>query len=290
MMIDFILSIFYSTAATSALIGLIVFLFRNVLIARLNASVTHEFNQKLEELRSELRKSEAEYNSELKKKELQIEAIRSAALSGALQRNSLLATRRQRAAAKIWSAAIDLGPQRVAAELVKVINVDGAAQAAAENPRAREALNNMLKVRDLDEKTSRDPDKLRPFVSPNVWALFSAFRAVITFAMLQLKMVRMGVNQPNWLNPDAVKKFLKIALPERTAFIDEQGSRGFPYLLDEIESRLLDALHKDLSGSATDNANIEQALAITRAVDEATLQFNKGAMEQGAQPVQPAAQ
>jgi len=87
-MIDFFLSIFYSTAATSVLVGLLVFLFRNVLIARLNASVAHEFNQKLEGLRSELRKSEAEYNSELRKKELQIEAIRSAALSGALQRNS----------------------------------------------------------------------------------------------------------------------------------------------------------------------------------------------------------
>lgn len=78
-----------SSLTTAALIGAAAFLSRHLILTRLKASVGHEFNEKLETLRAELRKSEEAFKADLRAKESQIEALRSGALSGMASRQVL---------------------------------------------------------------------------------------------------------------------------------------------------------------------------------------------------------
>lgn len=71
-----------STVSTAALLGLVAFLARNLILTRLKASVQHEFDRKLETLRADLHKSEESFKADLRAKETQIEVLRSGALSG----------------------------------------------------------------------------------------------------------------------------------------------------------------------------------------------------------------
>jgi len=71
-----------STVSTAALLGLVAFLARNLILTRLKASVQHEFDRKLETLGADLHKSEESFKADLRAKETQIEVLRSGALSG----------------------------------------------------------------------------------------------------------------------------------------------------------------------------------------------------------------
>lgn len=83
-----------STGSTTGLIGALAWLSRNLIETRLRASVQHEFNEKLETLRADLRKSEERFKSDLRAKESEIEALRSGALSGLISRQVVLDKRR----------------------------------------------------------------------------------------------------------------------------------------------------------------------------------------------------
>jgi hypothetical protein len=53
-------------------------------------------------------------------------------------------------------------------------------------------------------------------------------------------------------------------LPQKIDYIKKYGDRAFHYLLDELESRLLEELHKMLKGAESDQASVEQAAEILK--------------------------
>ena len=75
-------------------IGVLVFIGRNWIKARIEQSVRSGFEARLEALRSDLRRSEEQLKSELHSKEVQISALRDGILSGRTQRQALLDKRR----------------------------------------------------------------------------------------------------------------------------------------------------------------------------------------------------
>ncbi len=109
----------------------------------------------------------------------------------------------------------------------------------------------------------------RPFVSPIAWALFSAYKAVLSISYLQMKMLELGVEDAGkFINTENVKTLLKAALPHQTQFIDKYDSAGYHYLLDELEEKLLGELRKMLDGVESDEAIIAQSAKIMKAVDK----------------------
>jgi hypothetical protein len=80
--------------STTSLFAAVLWLLRSVISTRLRASVQHEFNEKVETLKTDLRKSEESFKADLRSKEAQIEALRSGALSGLTSRQAALDARR----------------------------------------------------------------------------------------------------------------------------------------------------------------------------------------------------
>jgi hypothetical protein len=90
--------------------ALCLFIARNWIKASIERSVQHGFDAKLETLRTELRKNEEGFKSDLRSKETEISALRDGVLSGRAQRQALLDKRRLDAVECVWASVIALAP------------------------------------------------------------------------------------------------------------------------------------------------------------------------------------
>jgi hypothetical protein len=83
---------------------------RQWFIERIKRSVQHRFDEKIEELRSTLRRSEDQFRARLQSKETEISALRTWVLGGAANRQTLLDKRRFDAVERVWTTVIDMAP------------------------------------------------------------------------------------------------------------------------------------------------------------------------------------
>lgn len=253
-----------TTGGFAALLALALWLGRRVIETRLKSSVEHEFNSKLEDIRTRLRNSEESFKAELRAKENQIAALQSGALTALASRQAALDKRRIEAVDQIWSAVHALAPAKSASVWMSGINYEAAAKEAARNPKAREVFAPFSQSMDQFKDAGALSAKARPHISEIAWALFYAYQVIVMTAVVKTQALKVGLDMPNLWNTDAVKKLIKTALPHQGEFIDKYGMEGSHYLLDEIESRLLTELRRMLQGIESDKVALDQAAAIVK--------------------------
>lgn len=255
---------------TTALLALVLWLGRNLIATRLTKSVEHEFNARLESLRSEIRKNEELFKADLRSKETEIATLRGGAITAMASRQVALDKRRLEAVDQLWSAVTALGKGKGILALMTAVKFEAAVELASKNAKAREMFTGMDSGFDLNKVDLSDSDKARPFVSPMAWALFSAYRSIIAHAALKLTIIKSGIDldPTKLIDKDAITKLVKAALPHRSEYIDKFSDSGFHYLMEEIEEKLLDELRKMLAGVESDKESIEQAANILKISDE----------------------
>jgi hypothetical protein len=222
---------------TSALLVFALWLSRSLILTRLTKSVQHEFDNKIEIFKAELRSKEA-----------QLVALREYAMSGLSSRQVELEKRRIEAAEQIWSAVIILSRAKGVSAIIAVTNFQTALIVTEANEKARDMFSKISPNIDLKELTCEDATRSRMYVSQIVWAVFSAYRAVILFAVMKLEMLKIGVGDPNFFDTEPVNNLLKIALPDHIKYIETHGDKSYHNLLDILESRILDEIQKMLHG------------------------------------------
>ena len=254
--------------AIAAVLACTVFIAKHRIKAEIERSVQHKFDAKIETLRAELRRNEEEFKSELRLKETVITALRDGVLSGRANRQALLDKRRLEAVERVWVAVTEFTAFKYVSALMANIKFDAAAEEASRNPSARLAFQTMGIP--VSGKFPENPaNNERPFVSPIAWALFSAYKAVLSFSYLQLKILELGIEDAGkFFNTENVKTLLKAALPHQTENIDKYDSTAYHFLLDELEEKLLGELRKMLEGVETDEAIIAQSAKIMKEVDK----------------------
>jgi hypothetical protein len=218
----------------------------------------------LETIRTDLRKSEEAFKSDLKSKESQIETLRSGALSGLVSRQTTLDKRRLEAVDQIWSSITTLSSGKGVTAMVAAIKFDAAAEIASRNENLRKIFAQMGSGCDPQKINNTDAMKARPYVSDIAWALFSAYQAIVATALAKLELLKAGVNMKEAILEDNILKLINVALPQYKEYIAKYGLSASQYLLDELEARLLDELRKILQGVESDKASVEQAAAILK--------------------------
>ena len=266
------MSDWFPAITTSTVLGLALWLFRSLIETRLKNSVKHEFDSELEKLKTELRNSEEKFKADLRTKEQQIEVLRSSAIAGLTTRQANLEKRRIQAVDQLWSAVIDLAPAKVTSRYLQRIKFEVASKEAAQNPRVREFFSTLPTITNLEEMKKTNPSSARPYVSPIVWALFSAYNAIAWFAIIKLQMLKDGIDLPKILDTDRLKELVQVALPHQIGLIEEFGPDAFHFLLDELESSLLKELQKFLQGTEADKVSIERAAAILKLSEQVLTQ------------------
>lgn len=249
--------------STTSLLVIVLWLSRNLVFERLKGSVRHEYEEKIENVRTELRKSEGAFRSKLKEKESQIDALRNGALSGIVSRQDKLYQRKILAVEQLWKAVVSLAPAKNISTWVATIKFDVAAKEAAKNPQLREMFSVLDGFIDLKKINVQEADFSRPFLSPLVWALFSAYRSIVLNAVFKMQSLKSGIDK-DFTNVEGVTNVVKAALPEYESYIEEHGINAFHYLLDILESKIISELENMLSGEAADKESIERASRILK--------------------------
>jgi hypothetical protein len=234
-----------------------------------------DFDRRIEELRARLKLDEERLRAELQARDAQISALRTGALSGMAARQGLIGERRIRACEVLWGAVVDLGPLKTASAMTIALNMNAMIERAEgsghDAKKLRDFADTMWKSLGLDgHKHDPTPDRERLFISPISWSLFTAYRRVLSYPVIQLAAVRTG-GGPGLLKdpPTEILDVVKAALPHQVEYIDKYGAVGLGFLIQQLEDRLLAALKGDVSGSAIDEETVGQAADIIRKVASA---------------------
>ena len=262
------ISTWIPAVAVPAILAVVAFVFRNYIQSKITAGVQHTFNIRLETLRSEFQKTEETFKSELRLKELQISALRETALSGFSSRRAALDKRRLEAVERVWATVVSMTPYKLASNIMSQINYDAAAKEVPKNPNVRKAFEMFGKSVDPSKIAFGGAEAERPFISPKAWALFSAYKSILSFAALQMKTLEFGVDGTGLLKGEPINALIKAALPYYTDYVEQYGAAGYHFLLDDFEQKLLEELRKMLDGVESDTADLAKAAEILRAADK----------------------
>ncbi len=252
---------------TTSLFAAAVWLGRNVISTRLTKSVEHEFNTKLESIRTKMRESEERLKTELRAKETEIAALRSGALTALASRQIALDKRRLEAIDQLWASVTALGPARTIAALMSYISFENAAPITERDSKARQAFEMMGKAFDIKSLDLSGASKARPFLSPMAWATFSALQAVVMHAVMRWHILKGGLGVSDVMDNGAISKLIKAALPHYSDYIDKFGPSAYYNSLEALDEQLLKEIQNMLSGVEADKASIEQAAEILRQSD-----------------------
>jgi hypothetical protein len=258
------MELWYPALTTTSLLALVLWLARKLISTRLVKSVEHEFDAKLAKLGSELREGEEQLRASLRARETEIAALRSGALSAMSGRQAALDKRRLEAVDQLWASVTALGPARFLAATLAVVKIDAASELAQRDPKARQFFETIGLGFDPKSMDHASAAKARPYVSPMIWAVFSAMQAVASHAVIQWHALKSGINPTGLIDDEAIKKLIKSALPHYANYIDTNGSAAFYYTFDALEATLLAEIQKMLAGVESDKASVDQAAEILR--------------------------
>lgn len=250
------------------LFSLLLWLVKVFIETRLRASVKHEFDEKLEAVKYDLRKSEESLKASLRDKESKIEAVREKAIAALLSRQSVLDARKIQAVEEIWAAVIALMQVKPIAGVIGRFKFDELAVVIQGKPELGKTLWDVFgEPCKLDKLDLSGAAKARPFVTLTAWALFSAYSAILMQAVAKLTIFRFAM-PPDILDKGKVADLVKAVLPHQESYVNEYGDIACYFLIDEVEQLLISELRGILSGKGEDESNIERLKNIIRMAAE----------------------
>ena len=267
--------------STLAAIG--IFVSRTWLQSTIERSVQHTFDQKIENVRTDLRLSEERVKSEIRLKEAEISALRDGVLSGRGQRQALLDRRRLDAVERIWTrVSTGLTAYKAIASMASILDSDTTTKRSLNEPNIRKAVELMISHIPEDDATKSNMSAERIFVSPLAWAHFSAYQLILYMAYHRAKLWTLGISDPTkLLNLGALRAALRAALPHQSEYIDGQPISSYDYLLDELEECILKELRSILKGREYDQAEIARAGEIMAEVNRMQASIDRGSANPG---------
>ena len=254
----------FPALTTTSLLAIVAWLCRNLIATRLVRTVQHEFDERIEAVRSELRRNEEAFRAGLDRRASEIEALRQGALSNIPARQAALQKRRIEAVEQLWASAASLGTTRILAGYLSALNVKAMTEAVKRQERAAELLD--LVAAGFDQKSIdyASATKARPFVSPMAWAIYSAMQAVAGHTMIRWHAMKNGMESTGLMDEAKVKELIKVALPPYSSYLETHGGVVFHYTLEALEAQLLAELKRMLDGAEEDLASVERAALIVR--------------------------
>jgi hypothetical protein len=233
-------------------------------------SVEHKFEEQIQQLKSDLRKTEESFRSELRAKEMQLSALVQSALVSGNNRQAVLFTRRLQAVENLWAAKAQLDYFKLASALIAKLKFEEAISECRYNAEMRAFFDDLnkklLAMNKNPQSTSIEAD--RPFLDPIVWSIFAAYQSILLVAMMKLAFLANGTGNTNSIKSSHAAGLLKVALPEYNDYIDKYGEAGHNELLEPLADKLLVAVTDLLEGKQSDAAALKKASELMRLAEK----------------------
>ena len=274
----------FPALTTTGLLAAALWLGRNLISTRLTKSVEHEFNVKLKDLDAKLKESEARLNADLRAKESEIATLRSGAMTAMASRQIAVDKRRLEAIDQLWAAFNSLNPARYLSMALSTLKFEAVAKRAETDPKMRQFIETIGAGFDMKALDLTSATRARPFVSPVAWATYSAYTAVCMHAVMRWHVLRSGLGVNDFVDNDKIKGLITAALPYLAEYIVEHGSNCYHFVLESLETKLLQDIQEMLAGVESDKASIERAAEILKRSNEV---LQQASMNQNTELKQP---
>lgn len=267
--------------STAAALGIVGWLLRSWISARLTKSIGFEFDKKLELLRAEHRTSEEKLRADLQAKETEIATLRASAMTALSNRQSAVDKRRLDAIDQLWASVLSMNKARGISLMMSMLKFEAVAEQAKQDPKMREFLEtigagfNIATDLKIDEAS-----KARPFVSPLAWGIFTAMTAIVANGATKWYVAKGGLGAKDFSDQGALANMVKAALPEYSSYVDKTCMPELHPLVEKLELKLLEEFRLMMSGAEADRASVRQAAEIMKYSDALRME----SMAKAAQP------
>jgi hypothetical protein len=231
---------------------------RKWLLAQISESVRHEYDAKLENVRSELRA-----------RENQLAALRDGALTHMVSTQTAASQRRLKAVDDLWQAVTEWQRLAGAVKHMEVIKFEECSKSIESEPNLKEFFRMIQRNTPGFEGIGATAAGARPYLSDLAWALYTAYTTVFVVAAAQIKILSEGIDGRKFFDFAATDKVLITALPEYESFIKKFGHVGYGQLVDVLTSRILAELRNTVAGKEQDAESIRRASEILKASEQA---------------------
>lgn len=244
-------------ASLAALAGLLHLSIKTWLTTFVEGAVNTRFEKELEELRSDLRRKEAE-----------IGALQANVLGGRAGRQALLDKRRVESIEKLWLSTLKLNQFHGSVTMIGLIKLEAVDKHIEEEHthKVKEFLQTLV-GKDLDEKLSDFglDEECRLYVPTQCWKLFKAYKGFLLFCYMRLRAASKGVGG-KYFKDEYVINEIKEILPHFSDYLDKWGLAGAAQLADRVRDLLFESLRAALNTNEDDVANVAATRAIMKLV------------------------
>lgn len=239
-----------SSLGTSALLGVVVYLFRETLAKFFTKSVEHQFDLKLEIIKDQLLAKSTE-----------LDHIMTFMSSQKRERDSVLQAKNLEAAEITLRACDALAPLKMAVEFVKTLNIEEIVK-QKNNPDIAEFVGTLLASIKVDETLAEikeiDMTIPRLYLNDRTLSFFNAHQSIIMHAILIMKLLSLGLDSEKLMKKKVLQKEIEGLIPiSKESFAKYGESYAFlwvQFFSDEIKKALRVQVRgdeKDMEDSAT---------------------------------------
>ena len=256
---DLILSIIASATASGLLAGILIWLSREWISTRLKTTIQHEYDQKLEIHKANL-KAQSDLALLKLKTGLEKEATLHAAAHASFAEGQKAAIERKLIAVdELWSQILNLRnnlPPIIG--FIDVMTVDE--YKSAKDHKTFQALTDELSLEKIISLVNEKIERVRPYVGEYLWAVFFSYQAIMLRILYLMHLGREDAEKIEWHKDSGTRQLMKAVLTadEITEF-DKMKFSKVSWLQRRLEVKVLTAIQKIISREKFGAESLEQA-------------------------------
>ncbi|MGN6848576.1 MAG: hypothetical protein ACTHJK_03715 [Sphingomicrobium sp.] len=230
---------------------------RTWIASYVDRTVGAKFDKELEAVRSDLRV-----------KENKITALQSNVLSGRAERRTLLSKRRIEAIEHLWSEVLKLDAFTWPATVTGILKMDAVGDRTKNDPNIRRFLETISGGDLLDKLKEMRPEAARPFVPVQVWNLFAAYRGLLIYCFMRLKILSFGMGDEKLFKDEEVIREIKEVMPHFSDYLDKWGVTGAVQLMRPLRELIFEAVRTALTNDDEDLENVVASGRVMSLINE----------------------
>lgn len=262
---DYILSILSSVVVSGALVAVLIWLSREWMSSRIKGSIQHEYDQKLEAHKAQLKAENEVFFLELKASVEREAALHAVANTSVSEGQKAAMERKLSAVDKLWEKIINLrGSLPPILSFIDVLTVDEY-KGAKDHPNFQ-AMSGELSpeiIASIVDNKDGPIESIRPYVGEYMWAVFFSYQAIMFRVLFLLHLGRDDAAKIEWHKDSGIRQLMEAVLTRKE--LEEFDSTKFgkiTWIQRQLESKILSASSKVISGEEFGAESLKQARLI----------------------------
>jgi len=271
-----LIDVLSSAAVSAAMAAILVFLSREWISARLRGSIQHEYAEKLETLKAQIKAEHELKILTIRTAFEQEAALRATAHRSFAEGQKAAMERRLAAIDRLWNRILRLrGSLPPIITLIDAFTVEEYKRdqdhpfiQALTGNLSLQQFGSILKL--LKEEDGDRTEQARPYVGEYMWSLFYCYEVILIRLMATVSISRDDAAKVEWYKDDLTRQFIVAGLgPGEVQEFDQLSFGRVPWLQSTWESKILSAAQVIVSGEQFGADSLEQARTIQRLAAQA---------------------